>query len=207
MSSHSCTRSLGFVDLGVDLDVEPGRQLWRQPVQGAGEQDPAEVAPAVPPRQPQPEEEQLGRRQGPQPGRVRDRRFNPVAHTANPGPRFIFRDETPLGSAGAGRLHRGDQLAQVIGVCRSAGEVRRIADGTEAHYRRATVGSLAPMVADGLMPSGDVAEWCARPHDMPAQSLRCPRRWRSGRSLGAAMTKTCARACSVDDRQQLHATA
>jgi hypothetical protein len=33
------------VDLGVDLDVEPGRQLWRQTIQGSGEQDPAEIAP------------------------------------------------------------------------------------------------------------------------------------------------------------------
>ena len=148
MSSNSRTRSRVVVDLGVDLDVEPCRQLWRQPTQGGGEQDPAEIAPAVLPRQPQPKGEQLGWRQGPQPSRVRDRRFDPVAHTADPGPRFVFSDETPLGSAGAGRPHRGDLLAQVVGVSRSAGEVRGVASGTDAHCHGATV---KPPVVDGGM--------------------------------------------------------
>src|SRR4029077_20772451 len=39
------------------------------------------------------------------------------------------------------------------------------------------------------MPAGDDAASCALPRDIPARSLRRPRRWRSGRSLGAASTK------------------
>src|SRR4029079_3096054 len=76
---------------------------------------------------------------GPQPGRVGDRRFDPGAHTADPGPRFVLCDETPFGSAGAVHPHRGDLLAQVVGVSSSAGEVRGIPGGTDAHCHRATV--------------------------------------------------------------------
>jgi hypothetical protein len=133
-----------IIDLGVDPGVEPGRVLWRQPIQRGSEQDPAQVTPAVLPRQPQPEGEQLGRRQGPQPGRVGDRRFDPVAHTADPGPRFVFGDETPLGSAGAGHPHRGDLLAQVVGIPRSAAEVQGITGGTDAHCHAATVRPTCP---------------------------------------------------------------
>ena len=42
--------------------------------------------------------------------------------------------------------HPGDLLAQVVGVSRSAAEVRRIADGTDAHCHRATIRPPAPMV-------------------------------------------------------------
>ena len=127
------------IELGVDPGVEPGRQLGRQPTQGGGEQDPAQVAPAVLPRQPQPKAKQLDRRQGAPPGRVGDRRFDPVAHPADPGPRFVLGDETPLGSAGAGHPHRGELLAQLVGVSRSAAEVRGIPGGTDAHCHAATV--------------------------------------------------------------------
>jgi hypothetical protein len=154
------------------------------------------------PRQPQPEGEQLGRWQGPQPGRVGDRRFDPVAHAADPGPRFVFGDETPLGSAGAGHPHRGDLLAQVVGVSRGAAEVRGIAGGTDAHCHRATV-RPPPMV--GCCP-GDDAGSCARPHDVPSRSLR-PTASSFGSKPWAPRSRNLCQSPFDRSAQQLHATA
>jgi hypothetical protein len=61
--------------------------------------------------------------------------------------------------------------------------------------------------ADGGMLPGEDAGSCARPHDVPSRSLRRPRRRRSGRSPGRRDHETCARALSIDQRQQLRATA
>jgi hypothetical protein len=67
MSSHRGTRSLGWSwTSGLTSTSSRGGSSGANRSNVLANSTPAEVAPAVPPRQPQPKGKQLGRRQGPQ---------------------------------------------------------------------------------------------------------------------------------------------